>query len=97
MLGLHNLNADETLMVYTALAASMPVLENNLALFFTDRDLLYAQDALPLLRDSRIPLLLERDLIAEVDFIPLNRGEGYGRLRVMDPDDRPHPHDYSHL
>ena len=91
--GNRSLSADAMLVIYTALAASMPVLEDNLALFLGNDALLYIQGKLPVLRDSRAPLLFEEDLLAEVDFLPLNRGEGYGRLRVMDPDDRPHPHD----
>ena len=87
------LSADAMLMIHTALAANMPVLEDNLGLFLTNSDLMHRQDELPALRDSRIPLVFEKDFLAEGDFLPLNTGEGYGRLRVMEPDDRPHPHD----
>ena len=87
------LTSNAMLMVYTALAANMPVLEDNLALYWPNDDLWHLQSRLPALRDSRVPLVFEQDLLAEVDFLALNPGEGYGRLRVMDPDDRPHPYD----
>ena len=68
------------------LAANMPFLENNLAYFPNPADAaLY--DA------SRVDVLLREDIFPDVDFIPLNRGEGYGFLREMNPDDRPNPRD----
>ena len=87
------LSTDEMRTIHTALAANMPVLEDNLGLFLTNSDLMHRQDELPVLRDSRIPLVFEKDFLAEGDFLPLNTGEGYRRLRAMEPDDRPHPHD----
>ena len=41
------------------------------------------------LRESRIGLFFEEDVFSETDFLALNPGEGYGRLRVMEPDERP--------
>ena len=51
------------------------------------------QSDLPLFRDSRITLVFEEDVWPETSFLALNPGEGYGLLRVMDPDERPHPRD----
>ena len=48
---------------------------------------------LPLYRDSRITLVFEEDVWPETRFLALNPAEGYGLLRVMDPDERPHPRD----
>ena len=53
----------------------------------------YIQDELPLYRASRINLVFQEDIFPETDFLALNSGEGYGRLRALDPDDRPHPRD----
>ena len=83
------LSTDDLRIIHTVLAANMPVLEDNLGLFFKGA----FEDDLPVLRDSRVPIVFEEDLLAERVFLPLNSGEGYGRLRVMEPDERPHPHD----
>ncbi len=79
--------------IHTVLAASMPLLENNLALHIANQLLLRLQSDLPLYQHSRISLLFDEDILPESGFIPLNAAEGYGRLRVLDPDDRPHPRD----
>ena len=77
---------------YEVLAASMPVLENNLAYYPMP---LYA---LPRYLseqaqydDSRVNVLLEADIFPDVDFISLNQGTGYGILRVMEREERPNP------
>ena len=78
---------------YTMLAASMRLLEDNLAFHIRNNQLLSFQSDLPLYRDSRINLLFDEDISPESGFLALNPGEGYGLLRVMDPDERPHPRD----
>ena len=79
---------------YEVLAASMPLLENNLAYYPMP---LYA---LPRYLseqaqydDSRVNVLLEADIFPDVDFISLNQGTGYGILRVMEREERPTPRD----
>ena len=76
------------------LAASMPLLENNLAHYPMP------SAALPLYRieqalydESRINVLFEDDILPDVDYIPLNVAEGYGLLRVMSLEDRPNVRD----
>ena len=78
---------------HTLFAASMPLLEDNLALHVQNRDLPYIQSDLPLYRESRINLVFDGDVYSNIDFLALNPGEGYGRLQALDPDDRPHPRD----
>ena len=78
---------------YALLAASMPLLEDNLALYMPRYLLPYIQSDLPLYRESRINLLFEEDILGETRFLALNPGEGYGLLRVMEPDERPNPRD----
>ena len=78
---------------YTVLAASMPLLEDNLAFHISNNGLLHLQPNLPLLRESRINLVFDEDLYPETTFLALNSGEGYGRLQALEPDDRPHPRD----
>ena len=80
--------------VYGALAASMPLLDNNLA-YHPRRAWpvkLYQRDRARY-DDSRINVLLQEDIFPDVDFIPLNVGEGYGFLRVMSLEERPNPRD----
>ncbi len=81
---------------HALLAASMPLLDHNLALHVLNYSLSYFrrfQSDLPLFRDSRIPLLFDEDIFPDIGFLALNPGEGYGRLRSMDPDERPNPRD----
>ena len=78
---------------HTLIAASMPVLEDNLAYYIPKFALPYYQSDLPLYRESRINLLFDEDIFPETRFLALNTGEGYGLLRVMEPDERPNPRD----
>ena len=79
--------------VYTLLAASMPLLDDNLTFHILNYQLPDLQPELPLLRESRINLVFDDDLFAGTNFLALNPGEGYGRLQALEPDDRPHPRD----
>ena len=79
--------------VYTLLAASMPLLDDNLIFYIPNHQLLDVQPELPLLRESRIDLVFKDDIYGEISFLALNPGEGYGRLQALEPDDRPHPRD----
>ena len=78
---------------HTVLTASVSLLEGNLGYHLINSALLSSQDDLPLYRASRLPLVFDADLFAETDFLALNPGEGYGRLRALEPDERPHPRD----
>ena len=51
------------------------------------------QADLPKYRASRIHLLFDDDVYDDTDFIALNPGEGYGLLRSLEPDERPHSRD----
>ena len=75
--------------LFTLIAANMPLLEQDLAYRFRNYQLLTIQDDIPLYEDSRIPLVFEDDFATERDFIPLNEAEGFGLLRVLEPDERP--------
>ena len=78
---------------FTHLAASLPLVDGNFALHLRNPELPYLQDLLPLYRDSRIDLVFDEDVFAETSFQALNPGEGYGLLRLREPDERPHPRD----
>ena len=77
---------------YTLLAASLPLLNDNLALHLPNADLPAMQEELPLYRESRIDLLFDDDIHLD-NFLALNQGEGYGRLRLLGADERPQPRD----
>ena len=79
--------------LYTILAASLPLIEKNISLYIPNQKLPTTRHVVPLLRESRIPLLFTEDVIPGGTFLALNPGEGYGRLQVLNPDDRPHPRD----
>ena len=78
---------------HTLLAASMPLLEDNLVLWIRNHALLDTQSDLPLYQASRINLVFDEDVFAETSYVALNPGEGYGLLRVREPDEHPHPRD----
>ena len=78
---------------YTQLAASMKLLDDNLAAYIPNYWLPRVQSDLQLFRASRMHLVFDEDLFSETDFQALNPGEGYGRLRAREPDERPHPRD----
>ena len=79
---------------YEVLAASMPLLDNNLAYHPRTETALQAyHQERALYDDSRVNVLLEEDILPDVDFLPLNLGEGYGFLRVMSLEERPDPRD----
>ena len=78
---------------YTLLAASIPVLGDNLALWINNRMVPSIQADLPLYRASRMHLLFDEDVYGETSFLALNPGEGYGLLRSLEPDERPNSRD----
>ena len=80
-------------LVYTLMAANMPLLDNNLSYYITNYTLPDYQPYLPSYWESRINLLFDEDIFGESNFIALNSGEGYGLLRLMESDDRPSPRD----
>ena len=78
---------------YTLLAASMPLLDDNLALWIQNSELPAVQADLPLFRASRMGMVFDEDVYGETDFLVLNPGEGYGLLRSLEPDERPSSRD----
>ena len=80
--------------VHELLAASMPLLDNNLAYYLRHPVAirLYGEEQAQY-DASRVNLLFKDDILPDVDFIPLNLGEGYGFLRLMTLDERPNPSD----
>ena len=79
--------------VYTLVAAGMPFLNDNLALIVPNGLLHYYNANLPLFKESRMNRIFLDDLGSGPVFVGLNPGEGYGRLRQLKADERPHPRD----
>ena len=79
---------------FTVLAASMPLLEDNLAYYpmWSKAVPRYHKDQ-SLYDDSRVDVLLAEDIAFDLDFISLNRGRGFGFLRAMSLGERPNPRD----
>ena len=78
---------------YTLLAASMPLIDHDLAFHVKNFELGILQPDLPSYQASRMPMVFDADIYTGIEFQALNPGKGYGLLRTMDPDDRPHPRD----
>ncbi len=79
---------------YELLAASMPLIENNLSYYpLPGRALQLYKEEEALYKDSRVTVLAEDDILPDVDFVLLNRGQGYGALRLMTLEERPNPRD----
>ena len=78
---------------YTMLAASMPLLDDNLALWIQNHALPAVQANLSSYRASRMNLVFDEDVYGETSFLALNPGEGYGLLRSLEPDERPNSRD----
>lgn len=79
---------------YELLAANLPMLHNNLAYLPLHRRAVARYNVERDLYDaSRIPVLLEGDLYEGINYLPLNLTEGYGRLRLMAPGERPEGRD----
>ena len=79
---------------YEVLAASMPLLENNLAYYPMPALALPLYNTEKTQYDaSRVKILLEEDVFPDLPFLSLNQGTGYGFLRVMGREERPNPRD----
>ena len=72
------------------LAASMPLINDNLAFYVRNDQLLDIQSDLPLYQASRITLIFDDP---KITFRSLNEGVGYGLLRALSPGERPHSRD----
>ncbi len=74
----------------TLLVASMPLINDNLAFYVRNDQLLDIQSDLPLYQASRINLVFDDP---KITFRSLNEGVGYGLLRALSPGERPHSRD----
>ena len=77
--------------IYALMAANMPALRDDLYIYVPA----YKEDEFEHEREqyeaSRVDVVFWEDLSPRTRVDLLNPAVGFGRLRVMDPDDRPHP------
>ncbi len=79
--------------MHTLLAASMPLLDDNLGLRIGNQDLPQIQADLQSDQTFRANLVFDEDVYGGTGFLALNPGEGYGLLRTLEADERPHSRD----
>ena len=84
---------DTVARAYTVLAANLSAIEGDLMMWVRNYQVPHIQSELELYRGSGIPLLFNRDVYGRTRFEVLHPGTGYGLLRAMTPDERPHPRD----
>ncbi len=79
---------------FDLLGATLPFLKNNLAYLPLHRRAVARYNVeREAYAASRLPVLLEGDLYEGIDYLALNHAEGYGRLRLMAPGERPDARD----
>ena len=87
----HEYTSSQIERIHTLLAANLPVVDHNLAyspwwLYGLPSDWVHVEN-------PRVPVVDDGIIFRDVSFSALNAGEGYGRLQVLEPDDRPNPRD----
>ena len=87
----HEYTSSEIERIHTLLAANLPVVDHNLAYspwwpYGLPSDWVHDEN-------PRVPVVDDGIIFRNVSFSALNAGEGYGRLQVLEPDDRPNPRD----
>ena len=87
----HSYIASELELIHTLLAANLPVVDHNLAYNPVSVDRLPSEWVH--VADPRVPVVDDGIIFRDVNYSALNYGEGYGRLRALEPDDRPNPRD----
>lgn len=75
------------------LAANAQVFENNLAYYPLNAAISRVERERALYDNSRVRVMFESDLFENIAFLPLNVSEAYGRLRLMELDERPSARD----
>ncbi len=80
-------------LAYDMLVERVPILRKRLAYHPLPRAMKLYKREEGLYRDAKLPVLLTEDVYKDIAFLPLNRGTGFGRLRLMKHGDRPSPRD----
>ena len=78
---------------YNQLIAKAPILEGRLGYCPLWGALDIYQQEEKLYQTAGLPVYFEDDLYADIGYLPLNTGESFGRLQLMELDQRPSPRD----
>lgn len=85
---------DKIKIAYDIQVKTMPFLKGNLAYFpMYDKAVAVYEREKELYKKAGIPVVMEEDLFANIGYLPLNSGESFGRLRIMEQDELPSPRD----
>lgn len=84
---------EEIKLAHDLLVAKMPILKNRLGYcpLWGAIDIYYHEKAL--YDAAEFPVYFEDDLYANIGYLPLNQAASFGRLRVLEMDERPSPRD----
>lgn len=76
------------------LVSKMPALKGNIGYYPRERGIEAYEDEADVYEKSGLPVYLEEDLVnTGIGYLPLNLAASFGRLRVMEIDERPSPRD----
>lgn len=78
---------------HTVLAASMPLLNDNLAYYMPAAAVSSWRRDMELYDASRVSVMFDEHITPQSGFVALNAATGYGLLRAMQPGERPNPRD----
>ncbi len=78
---------------YQNLLSTAPVLKNKLAFHPLEGNLDQYEEDKAKYEAAKLPVHLDADKRTKIAYLPLNLGESFGLLRVMDNDTRPSPRD----
>lgn len=78
---------------HTVLAASMPLLNDNLAYYMPAAAVSSWRRDIELYNASRVSVMFDEHITPQSGFVAMNAATGYGLLRAMQPGERPNPRD----
>ena len=78
---------------YDQLTEHAKILRGNLSYNLLPRSKQQWEKEPELYVEGNLPVFHAEDIYGEVGFLPLNKAESYGRLRLMSPGERPGPRD----
>ena len=78
---------------YTTLIARAPLLKGKLAFHPLEGNVDQYETDKAKYEAAKLPVYLDSDKRKNIAYLPLNRGESFGLLRIMDNDTRPSPRD----
>ena len=84
---------DMVKIAHDLLVSKMPILKKRLGYYPMPGAMRLYKTEKSLFDAATFPVYLEKDLYADIGYLPLNLAETFGRLRLMEHDERPTPRD----